>query len=57
MHRDARAVEGFFNDLASRIGSVPREAQLPRAHPATEVASERAIVVVSHKCGGDRSSS
>ena len=31
MHRDARAVQGFFNDLARRVGSVPREAQLPRA--------------------------
>ena len=31
MHRDARAVQGFFNDLARRVGSVPREAQLLRA--------------------------
>ena len=31
MHRDARAVQGFFNDLARRVGSVPRKAQLPRA--------------------------
>ena len=31
MHRDVRAVQGFFNDLARRVGSVPREAQLSRA--------------------------
>ena len=30
MHRNARAVQGFFNDVA-RVGSVPREVQLPRA--------------------------